>query len=423
MNTTSKRQDRLMAANDNNGVKARLELGSGISKLANRRIETQQSINSSLRNTSNSRNNYEKDAARPAELQALFLLVLGFTLTSIATLTYVLLSAKYTPLISTLIPSIILGGLSLTAMRSTAAFWGSLISVAIWSIAAIISLYNNDTIPLQGWVIALPAILGLLIVMASQFLSRAALLLALTCSYIWLGIFAISSELSVLTAGSLIFIFGTAHHRLGKVWEDKDVTFAHDHTLIGWIAAMTGLIWTQHYFIPLRSFEPNITGILAHQSSLWFLGTSLGIGFIVMSSIWRIQQNRLSWLGFIHIVAGCLLLPLIAFQPNLTAIFESVTTLPATPYLGFTLGATVAALAFGLIMNGLRRRYYIDAIIGAFAICVQIVLIYNQDYMTFDLFPIILFTVMFVLCFELIISRQSILTAPMAPKYNLKSYR
>ncbi len=426
MKTTSKKQYKLMAANDNNAARTRLELGSSLSKFANGRKSNGRKSKPSDINASDLsfssftqdqvKKSYKTFAPRPPNLQALFLLALGFTLTSVATLAYVLLTAQYTDLIPTLITSITLGGLSLTAMRSGAALWGSLVTMTIWTMFAAVSLYNHNTIPLEGWTIALPAILGLLIIMAGQLQYKTALRMSLVCTYIWLGIFTVSLELSALSAGSLIFIFGTAHHRLGKVCEDKDIRFGHDHTLIGWIAAMLGLIWTQHYFIPLGSFEPNTFGILAQQSFFWLSGIGLGLCVIIVSSLLRIQHNHLSWLGFIHIVFGCLILPLIAYQPELMTLFEPVTTLKAIPYLGFTLGAIVIALSLGLMMNGLRRRYYVDAVIGAFAICMQFVFIFNPDYMIFDLFPVLLFTVMFVLCFELIISRQSILMAPMSPK-------
>lgn len=347
------------------------------------------------------------------KLLPLFLIVLGFALTSIVTLIYVLAVDRYNDLINVLIPSIMLSGIVLIAMRWKIALWASLFALFLWSGIAAIAKYYGQAIPANQWLITLPIILTIQIIAARYSRSQYIMFAALGCAYIWLAIFTLGSDLTALASGCLVFTLGTAHHRLGKAWGDKGTRFSHHHTIIGWIAAMAGLIWTQHYFVTLGPLGANTVGIGADQSFYWLVGITLGLIAILISSVMRMRHNRLSLLGCLNICVGALVLPLIALEPTiLSVIFEPLTSLPATPYFGFALSAVVITVAVGLGMNGLRRGRFIDTVVAGLAICLQFAIVMNPAYFNFDTLIVILLTTLLVLFCELIIARRSILTAP-----------
>jgi len=354
-----------------------------------------------------------KSETRGSEIHPIFLLVLGFALTCVATLVYILTTGQYSNLLDILIPAIVISGMFLVAMRSSLTLWPSLIILTAWAGLAALAKYNDQIIPANDWLIALPIILSLQIIAANHARSQSIMLVSLACAYAWLAVFTLGSDLTALASGTLIFTLGTAHHRLGKAWGDKGLMYSHQHTVIGWIGAMIGLMWAQHYFIPLGEFEPNTLGTAAHQSLYWILGTALGLTAIVISGIIRMRYNRLSFISFLNLCASCILLPVIAYKPViLTTIFARFTGLPALPNFGFALGAIVIALSVGLVMNGLRRKRYVDAVIGGVVICSQIGILLNPNYLTLDSFIVVMFSMIFALCFEFMIARRSIMLSP-----------
>lgn len=349
----------------------------------------------------------------PPKLLPIFLIVFGFALTSILTLLYVLAVDRYNGLINILMPAIMLSGFALMAMRWTIALWGSLCLLFLWSGLAITAKYYGQNIPASQWLLALPIILSLQIIAARYLRGTYIMFAALACAYIWLAIFTLGSDLSALASGSLVFTLGTAHHRLGKAWADIGSEFSHHHTLIGWVAAMTGLVWAQHYFISLGQIGASTAGIRADQSVFWFAGIVLALAAIFISNIMRMRHERLSLLGCLSICLGALILPAIAYKPAiLSVIFEPLTSLPATPYFGFALSAIVISVAVAFGMNGLRRRHFFDSVIAGLAICLQFAIIMNPDYFNFDTLIVMLLTILLVTSGELIIARRSILSSP-----------
>jgi len=346
--------------------------------------------------------------------QPVFLLVLGFALTCLATLVYVFFANPESNLHGLLIPAIIISTTFLMAMRSSIALWGSLLALTVWSALAVYAKFNGTDIPANNWLIALPIILSLQIIAASHSLSKFVMLASLACAYLWLTIFTLGSELTALASGTLIFILGTAHHRLGKAWDDKGLNYSHEHTLIGWVAAMIGLIWAQHYFIPLGDLYPVTVGVGAHQSFYWLLGIVLGVIAIFFSCLIRLRHNRLSKMACLTVCASSLLLPAVAYAPAIMESgFEMFSGLPAMPYFGFALGAIVLALSVGLGINGLRRRRYIDTVVAGLMICAQTAILTNNYYLTFDTLLVVAFTMLFVICFQVMIARKSILSTPL----------
>jgi len=349
---------------------------------------------------------------RKPEVQAIFLLVLGFALTCIAAWLYIAVTQTHSALLNLLIPAIMISAAFLIAMRSSITLWISLIALMIWSGLGAIAKFNGLPIPASHWLVALPILLSLQIIAASHSTSRLIMLASLTCAYLWLAIFTLGSELNALASGTLVFILGTAHHRLGKTWGDKGINYSHEHTVIGWVAAITGLIWAQHYFIAFGEIGINTVGLGAAQSFYWIFGVGLALTVIILSSLIRIRHNRLSVLGFLHICASCIIMPVLAYNPPIVlGVFESFSGLPATPYFGFALGAVVLALAISLGMNGLRRQRYVDTLIAGLTICAQAAIIVNPSYFNFDTVVVVMFGMIFALCFELIIAQRSIITS------------
>ena len=359
---------------------------------------------------------YAKDRlSRPAvkpDSQPIFLLIFGFALTCIATLLYVFATNPETPLLKILIPAIIVSTTFLVAMRSTIALWASLLAITVWSALGAMAKYNCTPIPAGHWLIGLPVILSLQIIAASHSLSKFVMLASLACAYFWLGVFTLGSEMSALASGTLVFIFGTAHHRLGKAWEDKGLNHAHEHTLVGWIAAMVGLIWTQHYYIALGELSVSKAGIGANESFYWLLGIVLSLIAIFFSNLIRMSHNRMSFGAGIALCANCLILPALAYAPEIMQTgFERFSGLPATPYFGFAIGGIVLSLSIGLGANGLRRGRHIDVIIAGLMICAQTAMITNINYMNFDTLVVVFFAMTFILCAEIMLARRSILSA------------
>ncbi|MEP1231033.1 MAG: hypothetical protein ABJG88_10195, partial [Litorimonas sp.] len=272
MKSKVKTQFKQPAVNDNYKGKSDIKFSASLYNLTHepiKKAKASQATNSQTWFGAQNHRNEDPIISQSPKLQVIFLIILGFTLTSLATLSYVYVTSQYASLLPVIIPAVVLGGLCLIAMRSHAALWVSLAAVFIWGVLAAVAQYNGQIIPAYQWSLALPILLTLQIAVAHQSKLRAIMIASLSCAYLWLAIFTLGSNLSALASGSLFFILGTAHHRLGKSLGDKDINYAHEHTIFGWVAAMLGLMWTQHYFIPLGGFETNASGTLAHQSNYW----------------------------------------------------------------------------------------------------------------------------------------------------------
>lgn len=348
---------------------------------------------------------------QPAQVhETVFLMTLGFSLTCLATLIYIFITQTYNELTPIIIPALGLSCAALMIMRSSAAIWLSIMALAVWSALSLMSLSFGYDIPAGKWAIALPILLNFNLIASHLSRSLAMVLASLISAYIWVIVFNFSTDLSPTASGVLLFMVGTAHHKFGKALEDLDRPNGHAHMLMGWAASIAGLLWVQHTFLPSGEYIPNPDIVVARSALLWQIGVGLSIFTIAASGFIRMRRGRLSILGLVGTCTACLILPTLALAPTATiSFFETMMQLPAIPYLGMSIGASIIAFALFMLANGLRRGHLIDASLAGAALFAQSVVLISGAYMSMDAFVVICFTILFVACYELMISRRSLI--------------
>ena len=347
------------------------------------------------------------------EVTPLILLMIALTSIAFLALIFFQIIDNDNAIIELLIPVIFFGLSLISALYSPRILWLALVILTALAVLASLMQITGFSIASDEWVFILPLILSLVMILSTFSRTRSIMIGALACGYLWISVLILKMGLTALAAGSLLFILGISHHRLGKAWNDRHIYFAQQHTLMGWVVAMIGLVWAQHYFMPFGNLDANKTGINASQSFYWLLGTTLGFTAIIMSVLLRLRHGLIGPSGITALIAGSLILPIIAYKPDLlNPIFMWILALPyADIYHGFAIGAVIITLSIAFAINGYRRNQRYDILAAAVMIVLQIMILLHPRAISLDGIIIMLITMIFAITIEILIARRSLIRA------------
>jgi len=219
--------------------------------------------------------------------------------------------------------------------------------------------------------------------------SKLAVTLSVSTAYIWLigfmANFWLQGQLPLTFAVTLLFIIGAAHHRSGKAAEDLKLTGCNIHIYAGWIAAITGAIGFQYFWLNPDAVVASTATLSAFGLSLWKLTVGLSLAVIFISGVVRHKSSQITIPGIFLLTLASALIPLMLWVPqwprNVIAHLPGMSLMPT---IGIFMGAAIVAVAIGMGLNGIRRRSLPMMGLAITAITAQAYLLLNPLFLTFD---------------------------------------
>lgn len=236
---------------------------------------------------------------------------------------------------------------------------------------------------LQGSI--LTATLIFYIGLASRLRSRGVMALALTCAYLWAGIWLYNSGINYAGIAGFAFIAMAAQYKLGKAGLDDDAFGSLAFLSLGWVFGFAAFLTLQWGLISGETNTIMSVGKRPASSMAWIIGAACGAAIILVAGMARHSNNQQSWLSiYISFTALCYV-PFSVFRPDIAAsLFEQISGfeyLPGLALIFATCGLVVSAM---MIVNGLRlnRQLYIS--LGLLALGAQTVMLLKSSLWTFD---------------------------------------
>ena len=242
---------------------------------------------------------------------------------------------------------------------------------------------------ISGAAALFPLIIAGQIYTATRIGSGLAILLSVGTGYYW-GLSLIltlwtADNLPLTFAASIIFILGIAHYRCGKAAEDKLITGSSIHIYFGWIAAAAGVIGFQYFLLTPEALRNSTATLSADGLTLWKAIVMSALAAIFGSAIIRYKHSQITFAGIFLLTFACAILPMMLWFPawpqNLATAIPGVEPLTA---IGVVIGASVTAMAIGMMLNGARRQSFAMIIMGTFALVAEGYLLLNPDLLTID---------------------------------------
>ncbi len=260
----------------------------------------------------------------------------------------------------------------------------------------------------QGWLPLFPLLLIAQGVLAKRLHSQSTLLVTIIAAYGF--VISVSTSLPMLPLAGLFFAVSAAHHRMGKAWADTDVFGARHHIIVGWLAALSAALYVQSYWLNLENgqAEPLWT---AHQG--WWIALGCAAAVLFTSSIIRYKHAQISLSGIFLVSAAALILPVTTVRPDLVYIlFDTFPGLPARPGFGFMIGAAIMASGLAWVVNGLRKGQVLEMVLGAAAVGLQALILFNPDWINVDFAIVFCLSLICALCVGGLIAGASLNHAP-----------
>lgn len=232
------------------------------------------------------------------------------------------------------------------------------------------------------------------IMVAQKIKSSVVLFTAVLAGYIWLGTLAKDMPLSALAG--LGFAVAAAHYWLGKAWADTGKFGADVHRVFAWVIAMSAALYIQTIWLntdagQAKPFWP--------PSELWLVILGLSMFALFVASLMRYKTSHISLLGIFIICPVVIALPLATAKPDLIHIaFDAVPGLNARPGLGLVIGAVITASGFIWLVGGLKNGRFLDMSIGALAIGIEAMVLFQPARFDADLGVIFVVSLICALC-------------------------
>ena len=219
--------------------------------------------------------------------------------------------------------------------------------------------------------------------------SGLAILLSVGTGYYW-GLSLIltlwtADNLPLTFAASIIFMLGIAHYRCGKAAEDKQITGSAIHIYFGWAVATVGIIGFQYLLLTPEALRNSAATLSVNGLTLWKAIVISALAAIFGSAIIRYKHSQITFAGVFLLTFTCAILPMMLWFPawpqNIAAAIPGVEPLTA---IGVVIGASVTAMAIGMMLNGARRHSFAMIIMGTFALIAEGYLLLNPALLTID---------------------------------------
>lgn len=251
-------------------------------------------------------------------------------------------------------------------------------------------------VELSSFMIFMPIILTVQIIVATKIQSGMAITLAVITAYYWAGTLTFlgwsADNIPLTFAATALFAMGVAHHRSGKVSEDKKIAGSSIHIYTGWIAAMIGALAFQYLWITPEALQNETASLSAAGLGSWKALILASLTIIFCSSIIRYKHTQMSLPGIFLLTASAALLPLLLWFPswpqNMVAIVPEINV---TEAIGVLIGSAILAASIGMMLNGARRHSLVMMCLGMALLFAEAAILVRPNLITIDNI-VILFT-------------------------------
>ena len=232
------------------------------------------------------------------------------------------------------------------------------------------------------------------IVLAQKLKSSLVLFTALTAAYIWLGTLATDMPLPALAG--LGFVVAAAHYWLGKAWAEAGKFGADIHRICAWVIALSSALYIQAIWLGSDSGQAQP---FWPPNTLWWMVMGAAMLTLFVASLTRYKTSHITLLGIFIISLAVAAVPLAMAKPDLIyTAFDAVPGLNARPGLGLIIGATIIAGGFIWLVGGLKNGRILDMSIGALAIGIEAMILFQTSRFDADLSVIFIVSLICALC-------------------------
>ena len=123
-----------------------------------------------------------------------------------------------------------------------------------------------------------------------------------------------------------------------------------------------------------------------NRNTLWWSALGVAMFTLFLAALMRYKTSHITLLGIFIVNLAVLALPLATAKPDLIyTAFEAIPGLNARPGLGLVIGAIIIAVGFTWLVGGLKRGRLLDIAIGATAIGIEALILFQPAEFNADL--------------------------------------
>jgi len=232
------------------------------------------------------------------------------------------------------------------------------------------------------------------IMLAHKVRSSIVVLAAVIAGYVWLCTLTKDMPLSALAG--LGFAVAAAHYWVGKVWGETMGFGAGIHRTCAWVVAMGAAIYVQSIWLntnagQAKPFWP--------PNTFWWTVLGAAMFTLFIASLMRYKSSRISLPGIFIVCFAVGTLPLATAKPDLIHVgFDTIPGLNARPGLGLVIGAAILASGLIWLVSGLKSGRLLDMTIGALAIGIESVVLFQPARFDTDLSIVFIVSLICALC-------------------------
>ena len=248
--------------------------------------------------------------------------------------------------------------------------------------------FSNST-ALTGAAALLPLIFAGQLFVATKIKSGVAIALTVGTAYYCLLSLGYSlwkeDNLPLTFAAAALFIIGVAHHRGGKAAEDNRLIGSPIHIHLGWIGAMVGAIGFQYLWLNPNVLTTSTASLSIAGMTTWRIIVITALAMIFCSGIMRYKHSQITFLGIFLLTLASAIIPMMLWIPtwpqSLASIIPGIDLMQT---VGVMIGASILAMAIGMVLNGARRHSPLMIAMGLGGFVAQAYLLIKPDYLTID---------------------------------------
>lgn len=231
-------------------------------------------------------------------------------------------------------------------------------------------------------------------ILSQRLRSPVLIMTVLTAAYIWM--FAIAKNMPLPALAGLAFALTAAHYCLGKAWGDRQAFGARLHSFFALCLALGASLYIQSLWMSTNSGQATP---FWPPSTLWWAILGVAMFALFVSSLMRYKTSHISLTGIFIICLAVVALPLATAKPDLIySAFDFIPGLEARPGLGLIIGAVIVAYGVSLIVTGLKDGHFSSVIIGATAIGVEAMILYQPHQFNMDVGVVLIVSLICALC-------------------------
>ena len=274
---------------------------------------------------------------------------------------------------------------------------------------------------ISGATALFPMVLAAQLYAATRLNSSLAILLSVGTAYYWGLSLALTwwsaDSLPLTFAASALFIVGAANYRCGKAAEDAQLAGSAIHNHFGWALAIIGALGFQFLWLTPDALIGSNATLSAQGLLVWKGVVLVALIAIFGSAIIRYKYSQISFFGIFLLTFACAALPLTLWFPALPqSLVAAIPGMDMMTTIGIMIGASVTAMAIGMMLNGARRQSLSMIVMGACALFAEGYLLSNPELMTIDNIVVFGGTLLTALAIGAVIAGASLAHQAPAPR-------